>query len=69
MSDTNDENKQNIHAEDNSVAVGNISVGGNVGDIHIGNVYKDIPFSRWRDHRGRARRAIAAASGLQNNKA
>ena len=33
-----DEGKQNISAEDNSVAVESISVGGNAGDIHIGNV-------------------------------
>jgi uncharacterized delta-60 repeat protein len=52
MSEQDEKNKASVSAEDNSVAVGNISVGGNVGDIHIGNVTNvynaaedDVPLS------------------------
>ncbi len=35
---TDDSKKPNVNAENNSIAVGGISAGGNIGDIHIGNV-------------------------------
>ena len=50
MTDPNDEPKTpNVNADHNSNAVGSISAGGNIGDIHIGNVYQtpedDVPLS------------------------
>jgi hypothetical protein len=40
MSDQEKTEKQNVHAEDNSIAVGSISAGGKIGEIHIGNAYQ-----------------------------
>ncbi len=50
MTDPNDEPKKpSVNADNNSNAVGSISAGGNIGDIHIGNIYQtpedDIPVS------------------------
>ncbi len=52
MSDENKKDEPRVQADNNSIAVGNISVGGNIGDIHIGNITNvyhtsedDVPLS------------------------
>ena len=50
MTNPTDEPKTpSVNADHNSNAVGSISAGGNIGDIHIGNVYQtpedDLPLS------------------------
>ncbi|HNB93291.1 MAG TPA: hypothetical protein PKV31_10285, partial [Saprospiraceae bacterium] len=51
MTDENNEDTPDVQANNQSIAVGSISAGGNIGDIHIGNtnIYNtpedDIPLS------------------------
>jgi WD40 repeat protein/energy-coupling factor transporter ATP-binding protein EcfA2 len=63
MDDENEKDQAKVHAEDNSVAVGSISAGGDIsGSIHIGNVYQtpedDIPLSSEEIENGLTRFAI-----------